>query len=64
MSIEQSDSDHTLPLPPASSYRPLGMITIDTVVSTGQLVVTSQVPTQVMTNSSANATNPFPTITS
>ena len=28
------------------------------------LVVTSQVPTQVMTNTSANATNPFPMITS
>ena len=31
----------------------------DTTVSTGQPVVTSQAPTQVMTNPSVNATNPF-----
>ena len=40
------------------------MVTIDTVVSTGQPVVTSQVLMQVMTNSSANTTNPFAMITS
>ena len=33
-------------------------------LSTGKLLVISQVPTHVMTNTSANATNPFPMITS
>ena len=62
MSIDQSDSDHTLPLTPASSFGPLDTVAIDTAVPTGQLVVTSQVPTQATTYTSANATNPFTTI--
>ena len=33
-------------------------------VSTGQLMVTSQVSTHAMINTNANATNPFTTITS
>ena len=41
------------------------MVTIDTAVSTRQLVVTSQVPpTQEMINTSVNAANPFVMITS
>ena len=40
------------------------MVTINTAVPIGQLVVASQVSTQVMTNTSVNATNPFTTITS
>ena len=59
MSVEQLDSDHTLPLTPASSFGSLDMVAIDITVSTGQMVMTSQVPTQVMTNLSVNATNPF-----
>ena len=61
---EQSNSDHTLSLTPASSFRPLDMVTNNMAVFTGQLVVTSQVPTQVKTNISVNATNPFTMITS
>ena len=49
MSIEWSDSDHILPLTPASSFRPLDVVTINMAMSTIQSVVTSQVPTQVMT---------------
>ena len=64
MSVEQSDSDHTLPLTPASSFGPPDMIAIDMAVSTGQQMVTSQVHTQVMNNTSVNATNPLPMITS
>ena len=64
MSIEQSDSDHTVPLTPVSSFRPLDTVTIDTAMSTGHPVVKSQVPTQVTTNTSINATKPFITITS
>ena len=40
------------------------MVSIDMIVSTGQLVVTSQVPIQGMTYPSINATNPFVTNTS
>ena len=54
-----SQTDHTLPLTPASSFRPPDKVAIDMAVSTGQPVVTSQVPTQVMTNPSVSATNPF-----
>ena len=64
MSIEQSDSNHTLPLTPTSSFRPPDMVVVKMTVSTVQPVVTSQVPTQVMTNISKNATNPFPMINS
>ena len=49
---------HSTPYP-ASSFRPLDTAAIDMTVSTGQPVVTSEVPTQVMTNPSINATNPF-----
>ena len=63
MSIKQSDSYHTLPLTPASSFRSPDTVAINTAVSTGQPVVTSQVRTQVMTNTSVNTTNPFTTIT-
>ena len=61
MSIKQSDSNHTLPLTPASSFAPLDMVAIDMTLSTGQLVVTSQVPTQVMPNPVINTTNTFVT---
>ena len=61
MSINQLDSDHTLPLSPASSSGAPDTVAIDITVSTGQPVVTSQVPTQVMTNPSISATNPFVT---
>ena len=64
MLAEQSDSDHTLPITPASSLGPPGMVTVNMAVSTGQPVVTSQASTQVTTNTSINATNPFTTITS
>ena len=59
MSIEQSDSDHTLPLTPTSCFGPPDLVTIDMALSTGHPVVTSQVPTQVMTHTSVAATNPF-----
>ena len=63
MSVEESDSDHTLPLTPAISFGPPDTVAIDMTVYTGQPVVTSQVPTQVMTNPSISATNPFVTNT-
>ena len=58
MSVEQSDSDQMVLLTPASSFGPTDTVgAIETPLSTGQLVVTSQVPTQAMTNTSANANN-------
>ena len=63
MSIIRSDYDHTLPLTPASFFTPLDTVAIDTTIPTGQLVVTGQVPTHVMINTSVNATNPFLRIT-
>ena len=41
------------------SFGPLDMAGIETPVSTGQLGVNSQVPTQAATNISTNVTNPF-----
>ena len=63
MSIKWSDSDHTLPLTPASSFRSPETVTINVAVSTGQLVVNNQGHTQAMTNTSINATNPLVMIT-
>ena len=57
--VNQTDLKNTLSLTPASSFGPPDMATIDMTVSTEQPAVTSQVPTQVMTNPSVNATNPF-----
>ena len=45
MSIRKLDSNHTLSLTPTCSFGPPDMVAIDTAVSTGQLVVASQVPT-------------------
>ena len=58
MSVEWSDSDQMILLTPASSFGPPDMAGIEISVPTGQPVVTSQVPNQVATNISANATNP------
>ena len=57
MSIKWSDSDQTLPLTPISSFETLDMVAIYVAMSVGQPVVTNQVPNQVMTNPSVNATN-------
>ena len=57
MLTEWSDSDQTLPLTPVSSFGPLDMVAINAATSTGQPVVTNQVPNQVMTNPNVNATN-------
>ena len=40
------------------------MVTLNTAVSAGQLVVTTQVPTQMMANTRTIVTNPFTTFTS
>ena len=64
MSIRQLDSNQTLPLTPASSFSPLDMVTLNIGVYTGQMVVTTQVPIQMMANTSTVAANPLTTFTS
>ena len=59
MSIKQSDSDHTLPLTSVSLFRPPDLVAIDMTMFRGHLVVTSQVPTQMMTHTNLATTNPF-----
>ena len=63
MSIEQSNSDLTLPLTPISSFGALALVILNMAMSVGHPVVTSQVPTQVTTNTSIAATNPLLTTT-
>ena len=53
MSLDHLDSDQIILLTPVSSAG------IETPVATGQLVVTTQVPTQAPTYINANVTNPF-----
>ena len=46
-------------LTPKSSFGPLDMASVETPVPAGQLVLTSQVPTQAVTSISVNVTNPL-----
>ena len=59
MSVDWLDSNHTVMLTSMSSFRPPEMARIEMPVSTAQQVVTSQGPTKMATNISANATNPL-----
>ena len=60
--IKWTDSNQTLPLTPISSFGLPVTVTISMGISAGQPVMPSQVPNQVMTNPSLNATNLSETI--
>ena len=59
MLVEQLDSDQMILLTPMSSFRPPDTASVVTPVPIGQLVITSQVPTQAATSIGANVTNPL-----
>ena len=59
MSVEQLDSDQTIPLTPVSSFGPPNMAGVEMPVPTGQPVVIHWVSTQGATNIIVNINNPL-----
>ena len=57
MSIKHPGSNQALPLTLISSFAPSDMVTINMATSTGQPVVTNQIPNPLTTNPNINATN-------